>query len=95
MQIIDYLEFWATKHCNLNCKGCSSCSPISEEWYLQTEVLRKDLNRLNRLGISVTNINILGGEPLISPKLSAFNVNFGQEKNTACEGNDPRLSDAR
>ena len=69
MQIIDYLEFWATKHCNLNCKGCSSCSPISEEWYLQTEVLRKDLNRLNRLGISVTNINILGGEPLLHSQI--------------------------
>ena len=70
MQIIDYLEFWATKHCNLNCKGCSSCSPISEEWYLQTEVLRKDLNRLNRLGISVTNINILGGEPLLHSQIA-------------------------
>ena len=37
----------------------------------------------------------LNGEPLISPKLSAFNVNFGNQANTACEGNDPRLSDAR
>lgn len=31
---IEYIEFWATGHCNLNCKGCSSCSPISEPWYL-------------------------------------------------------------
>lgn len=37
----------------------------------------------------------LNGEPLISPKLSAFNVNFGNQANTACEGNDPRLSDPR
>ena len=37
----------------------------------------------------------LGGEPLISPKLSAFNVNFGDTENTACMGNDPRLSDNR
>lgn len=37
----------------------------------------------------------LGGEPKISPKLSSFNVNFGKEANTACEGNDSRLSDKR
>lgn len=45
------------------------------------------------------NVNItldeLGGEPKISPKYSAFNVNFGTTANTACEGDDPRLSDAR
>ena len=37
----------------------------------------------------------LGGEPAIVPKNSAFNVDFGDQQNTACEGNDPRLSDAR
>ena len=44
--------------------------------------------------ISITLAD-LHGEPLIAPKLSAFNVAFGDEQNTACEGNDPRLSDAR
>jgi len=44
--------------------------------------------------ISITLAD-LHGEPLIAPKLSAFNVSFGNEQNTACEGNDPRLSDAR
>lgn len=37
----------------------------------------------------------LGGEPAIEPKGTAFNVSFGTGLNTACEGNDPRLSDAR
>lgn len=69
MKTIDYIEFWATKHCNLNCKGCSSCSPISEEWYLEPEVLKKDLNRLKSLKIFVDNINILGGEPLLHPRI--------------------------
>jgi len=41
------------------------------------------------------SIQDLGGEPAINPKLTAFNVNFGDKANTACEGNDPRLSDAR
>lgn len=48
--------------------------------------------RTGAVNISLEDLN---GEPFISPKLSAFNVNFGEEANTACEGNDPRLSDAR
>lgn len=48
--------------------------------------------RTGAVNISLEDLN---GEPFISPKLSAFNVNFGNEANTACEGNDPRLSDAR
>lgn len=48
-----------------------------------------------RVGAVTLTLEDLGGEPLISPKKSAFNVPFGNEQNTACEGNDPRLSDAR
>ena len=48
-----------------------------------------------RTGAITITLEDLNGEPLISPKYSAFNVNFGNEKNTACEGDDPRLSDAR
>ncbi len=70
---------------------------------LRTEM---DYNSLGVLSIALSNGEVrtgdvsitledLGGEPLISPKLSAFNVNFGNTPNTACEGNDPRLSDAR
>lgn len=44
--------------------------------------------------VTITLEDLLG-EPRISPKLSAFNVDFGNQQNTACEGNDPRLSDAR
>ncbi len=69
MNTIDYIEFWATKHCNLNCRGCSSCSPISKEWYLDPEKLQQDLVRLRDLDIKVNNINILGGEPLLHPYL--------------------------
>ena len=40
-------------------------------------------------------IDDLNGEPKITLKRSAFNVDFGDQANTACEGNDPRLYDAR
>lgn len=66
---IDYIEFWATGHCNLNCKGCSSCSPLSKEWYLDKEDLKRDLERLKYLNIEIANITILGGEPLLHPDI--------------------------
>ena len=67
------------------------------------EQMKTELNIDNAGVVSVNGqtgeVNItldsLGGEPLISPKQSAFNVNFGSEQNTACMGNDPRLSDKR
>lgn len=52
-------------------------------------------NGETKTGAVSISIEDLNGEPAISPKYSAFNVNFGTEQNTACEGNDPRLSDAR
>lgn len=67
---IDYIEFWATGHCNLNCKGCSSCSPIAEKWFLDLKSIRRDLMRLKELDINIHNITILGGEPLLHPELS-------------------------
>lgn len=48
-----------------------------------------------RTGAVSISLDELGGEPKIKTKLSAFNVPFGNVQNTACEGNDPRLSDAR
>lgn len=67
---LDYIEFWATRHCNLNCKGCSSCSPIMSEWFLDLRKLNDDLSRLKFLGINILNINILGGEPLLHPDIT-------------------------
>lgn len=37
----------------------------------------------------------IGAEPLITDKRTAFNVDFGNTNNTACAGDDPRLSDKR
>ena len=66
---LDYIEFWATTHCNLHCRGCSSCSPIAETCFLSESQLAFDLQRLKSLGINIRNINILGGEPLLHPNI--------------------------
>lgn len=77
----------------------------SKEYIIKKAVerMREELTIDNAGVISVNgktgNVTItleeLGGEPLISPKRTAFNVNFGTTEGTACEGNDPRLYDKR
>lgn len=70
---IDYLEFWATRHCNLNCKGCSACAPIKKEpWFLNINSLRKDFFRLKELGLTINTLTVLGGEPLLHPNIIAI-----------------------
>lgn len=77
----------------------------SKEYIIQLAInkIREELRIDNAGVISVNgktgNVTItleeLGGEPKIVPKRTAFNVNFGTTKGTACEGNDPRLYDKR
>lgn len=49
----------------------------------------------NMSGVVNLTLDDLGGEPKIAVKYSAFNRPFGSTEDTVCEGNDPRLSDAR
>ena len=91
-------------------KNSNVSSPASREYIIKRAVQRmKEEISFDNMGVlSITipdgevktgavslTLEDLNGEPLISHKLSAFNVPFGNEQNTACEGNDPRLSDAR
>ena len=105
-QIERYLLNLVEQYCN----SSNISSPSSREYIIKKAVQRMkeeiSFDNLGVLSITLPNgevrtgaINLtiedLNGEPLISPKLSAFNVSFGNKQNTACEGNDPRLSDAR
>ena len=91
-------------------KNSGLASSTSREYIIKRAVERmKEEMELDQLGVlSITlpdgikrtgavtiTLEDLLGEPAIVPKRSAFNVNFGTEQNTACEGNDPRLSDKR
>lgn len=49
----------------------------------------------NKTGAVTITCGDVGAEPIIIKKNSAFNKKFGIDKNTVCEGNDDRLSDAR
>lgn len=65
---------------------------MREELYIDNAGVVSINGQIGEVDITLAS---LGGEPQISPKLSAFNVNFGNENGTACEGDDPRLSDKR
>lgn len=66
--------------------------------------VKQDITNMNG-NFGVISVNGKNGIVTITPesigaeasfiKRSAFNKNFGSDFNTVCEGNDPRLSDAR
>ena len=72
-KFIQHLDFRIVDHCNLNCKCCSTCSPISEERFADPDTFERDLRRLHELvGDRVMQIHLLGGEPLLHPNTSEF-----------------------
>ena len=70
---IEHLDFHLVDHCNLNCKCCSTYAPIAKEHYADVKSFEKDLKKLHDLiGDSVSQIHLLGGEPLLHPRLEDF-----------------------
>jgi MoaA/NifB/PqqE/SkfB family radical SAM enzyme len=66
------VEVHVTEHCNLNCRGCNHFSCIAEEGYLEPEQFENDFKRLAELSKSYFAIKILGGEPLLHPRITGF-----------------------
>jgi MoaA/NifB/PqqE/SkfB family radical SAM enzyme len=66
------VEVHVTEHCNLNCKGCNHFSCLAEEEYLEVERFEKDFKRLAELSKDFYDIKILGGEPLLHPRITEF-----------------------
>ncbi|MDR1362621.1 MAG: radical SAM protein, partial [Spirochaetaceae bacterium] len=66
------IEVHITEHCNLNCKGCNHFSPLADEEFLDPAAFEKDCARLSKIAGKLTVIKLLGGEPLLHPKLVSF-----------------------
>ena len=58
-------------HCNLNCRGCSTYSPLVREGFADVKQVKKDLCELSRK-LHVSVIGIIGGEPLLHPEIEAL-----------------------
>jgi MoaA/NifB/PqqE/SkfB family radical SAM enzyme len=66
------IEVHLTEHCNLNCKGCGHFSPLAEKIFLDPPAFEKDCARLSKITNKLIVIKLLGGEPLLHPKLISF-----------------------
>ncbi len=61
------------EHCNLNCASCAHYSPLHDKEFLCVEEYKKDYKRLSALFSGEAElIEILGGEPLLHPEITAF-----------------------
>lgn len=62
---------FATQHCNLNCKCCTTFSPIAEECFLDVETYNNDMEKLAKITANkLTSFYVTGGEPLLHPRLT-------------------------
>ncbi|MDR1362728.1 MAG: 4Fe-4S cluster-binding domain-containing protein [Spirochaetaceae bacterium] len=61
------------EHCNLNCAGCGTYSPLAKEKFYDVAAFRNDCKRLSDLtGVKIDNISFAGGEPLLHPQITDF-----------------------
>ena len=61
----------ASSHCNLNCKGCDTYSPLSKEEFVTYEQFSRDMDKLKELAPDrQMGLAFLGGEPLLNPELA-------------------------
>lgn len=72
-ELIPILHIHLTDHCNLNCKGCDNFSPLSPEVFADIDVVERDCARISGLSNGkVSEIQLLGGEPLLHPDVVSF-----------------------
>jgi len=61
-----------TDHCNLNCKGCTHFSNIAKPSFADPVQFADEFGRLSRIFSGITEIYLLGGEPLLHPRVTEF-----------------------
>jgi len=61
-----------TDHCNLNCKGCTHFSNIARPAFADPGQFAEEFERLSRIFSQINEIYLLGGEPLLHPRVTEF-----------------------
>lgn len=61
-----------TDHCNLNCRGCTHFSNIAKPSFADPAQFEREFAQLARTFSGITEIYLLGGEPLLHPDLMEF-----------------------
>ena len=66
-----HFDIHITDHCNLNCKGCVHFSSICEPRFADPEEFADDMHAM-AARLRVEQIFLLGGEPLLHPRVDEF-----------------------
>ena len=70
--VLYHFEVHLTDHCNLNCKGCSHFSNLCPPSFADLGEFEADMERMAGIFSKVTQIHLLGGEPLLHPRVAEF-----------------------
>ncbi|MBQ6118050.1 MAG: radical SAM protein [Clostridia bacterium] len=71
--VLDYLETEITEFCNLNCRGCCDFSNLAtEKKFYELEEFTRDFRRMAELFSNIERIRLMGGEPLLNPRLKEY-----------------------
>lgn len=66
------VEVLVTNHCNLSCKYCNVFAPLAEPTFADPDSFDRDIHRLASLFDRISSIGIVGGEPLLHPRVTSF-----------------------
>lgn len=69
--MVRLVEYHVVDHCNLNCRGCAHFAPVGGERFASVDEFTRSLTSLARIQ-TVTSVRLMGGEPLLHPKLFEF-----------------------
>lgn len=72
---LDYVEIEITEFCNLNCRGCCDFSNIAKEKkFYEYEEYARDMERMTELFGNIKKIRLMGGEPLLNPRVEEYSA---------------------
>jgi len=70
---LDYVELVITTKCSLRCKNCANLMNLYDRPYdVQNDLIEESIKKLFKSVDKVQLFRILGGEPLLNPKLKHY-----------------------
>ncbi len=69
---LNYFLYEIVHHCNLNCRSCDHCAPLAKEEFADIKKFEKDIRQMRKLCDYIGSFAIMGGEPLLHPKINNF-----------------------
>lgn len=70
--VLHHFEIHITDHCNLNCKGCAHFSNLCPPTFAEVDEFEREMRAMASHFSAVTQIYLLGGEPLLHPEVATF-----------------------